>query len=650
LSKILTLDFELRSPLDITRVGAYRYMEDPRTSILCYAANFNGNEGIFFDPDNPPWWLFEALDDRKVLIHAHNATVERLAIQLICSRFHGWPEVASERFRCSAARAARMALPRALDKAGAALGLNIVKDRDGKLVMRRLTRPIKHTPEGFVYDNDPEKMARLGRYCLWDVKAEMALDDRTFPMPESEEKYYQFTERLNDRGVKVDIPLVKRLIWRANECIEELNAKLFVITDGKVTSLTQVAQLKSWLYDETGHVFDSLDKENLGLYLEGFRGQLSERAKRALLIRQEGAKSSISKLLAILDRVSADGRIHGAFVFHGASTGRYTSMGVQLQNLIRETLKDFEKQLHRLEEFTLSEISKSIRPCFIPESGYVYVDADYNAIEARGVAWLAGAKKLLRAFERGDDPYCQMASVIFGFTVTKENAQERFIGKQTVLGCGYGMGPDRFIAHCATSGASAGFPNIVVPYPIAEKAVQTYRSEYKEIKKLWYDMGDAAIAAVKNPGRVYEVAKGKIKFLVKDGYLQMKLPNGRRLFYSRPQVRQVFKFDKYQDELTYMAESTTTHQWVRESTWGGKLTENAVQAFCRDLLFEAMVEIEENEIDIVLSVHDQIVSEVLEEDGPWAMKKVQTIMETVPWWAQGFPIKAEPKIARRFGK
>jgi DNA polymerase len=651
LSDVLTIDFETRSPLDIKKVGIYRYIEDPRTHVLCYAANYRGNEGVYFYPEYLPGWMRDALNDPDVEIHAHNATVERLIIQRICSVEFGWPFPKTNRFRCSAARAARLALPRALDKGGAALGLNIVKDKEGTAVMRRLTKPIKITPEGFVYDNTPAKFERLGHYCLWDVKAEMALDERTFPMPESEERYYQLTERINDRGVRVDVQLVKRLIWRANECIEELNGRLAHITWGRVTALTQVQQLKEWLYDQTGQVFDSLDKENMGLILdEKSRDYIPEYVKDALLIRQEGAKSSVAKLVAILNRVCADGRIHGAFVFNGASTGRYTSMGVQLQNLIRETLKDFEKQLYRLEEFTLSEISKSIRPCFIPSEGHVFVDADYNAVEARGVAWLAGAKKLLRAFKQGADPYCEMASVIFEFQVTKEHAKERFIGKQVVLGCGYGMGADKFIAHCAKSGASAGFPNIVVPFDTALKSVQAYRKEFHEIPKLWYAMGDAAIAAVKNPGQTFEVAKGKIKFLLKDDYLQMKLPNGRRLFYNRPQIRKVFKFEEWRDELTYMAEHPVTHQWVRESTWGGKLTENAVQGFCRDFLFEAMDEIEKEDIAVVLSVHDQIVAEVLEKDGPWATKKVQSIMEAERWWAPGFPIKAEPKLALRFGE
>lgn len=643
--KTLTLDFEFRSPLDLKKVGIYRVMKDPRTEILCVAANFDGHFGVYFDLNNIPDWLFDALADPSVVVHAYNATVERLGIQEICHKRHGWPYVDTKRFRCSAARAARLALPRALDKAGAALGLDVRKDKEGILVMRRLTRPLKYTDKGHIYDNDPEKLERLGLYCGKDVKAEMAVDDATFPMPDSEEHYYQLTERINDRGVKVDIELVKRLIWRASEYTEELNQRLREMTDSRVSGLTDIIGLKRWVKEETGRVLATLRKEDMdGLLQEAEGLGLPDYVKDALRIRQEGAKTSVSKLIAILNRVCDDGRVRGAFVFNGASTGRYTSMGVQLQNLVRAVLKNFDEDIKRLDEFTLEEISRTVRQCFIPEVGHVYVDADYNAIEARGVAWLAGAKKLLKIYQSGGDPYCEMGTAIYGRLITKADEAERFVGKQTILGCGYGMGWMKFLAQCEKFGQP-------VTEDMAQNAVTTYREEFPEIPELWKDIEWAAMRAVKKIGQVFSIPNGKISFLVKDGYLQMKLPNGRRLFYRSPKIIQEFKFDKWRDVLSFMAESQATRQWVRETTWGGKLTENAVQAMCRDLLFGAMDRLEFDwEIPIVLSVHDQIVCEVLEEDSEWAVKRVKKEMETLPPWAKGFPVAAEPKIALRFGK
>lgn len=927
-SEPLIIDFEARSPLDLKKVGIYRWTEHPETKVLCYAAKHGEYEGVFYSPDDAPAWLLDALEDPSVPIHAHNSTVERLIIKRICGARHGWPVPKAKRYRCSAARARRMALPGALDKAGVAVGAAVQKDAEGKRVMLRLTKPLKHDPaDGYVYDENPEKLIRLGQYCLTDILSEEAVERQTYPLPPEELYYYQMTERLNDRGVKVDVALVKRLIWRANECIDELNEKLRRITGGAVEALTNVAQLKQWVYDETGVTLTSLRKEDM----EGLTGKYNfpPHVIRALKIRQEGAKSSVSKLVAILNRVSADGRVHGAFVYHGAGTGRYTSLGVQLQNLVRDTLKDFDNDIKRLDEFSLIEISKSIRGCFIPEKGHVFVDADYNAIEARGVGWLAGAKKLLNIYRRNGDPYCEMASAIYRFTVTKKNEWERFVGKQTILGCfasdtivltsngwkpiitvsdddllwdggqwvshggliyqgvktteaaysvratpdheiltergwqawsavymdplrfqsaramatlpssamndasqpmaaqggtlcaaanagpkpssieiisngaeqpvvqnaveekaskkctgntrrtctttltepdfstgyhrqypgatirsqkpsstmghgefssarnggsieprfsnifkpfkdgmtrllkwtgkkiieatnpatsfsqlasriwatgeasqdckgkttnyepvydimnagpnsrftiltdqgpiivhncGYGMGGQKFEDQCEKFGKP-------VPKGMGKKAVDTYRSEYPEIPELWRDMEWAAIQAVKDPGKVYAIPNGLIKFRYFDGYLRMMLPSGRPLFYKSPKLlKKKTPWGTESDQLSYMAEHPLKKTWYRETTWGGKLVENAVQGLCRDLLFGAMKRLEAWGIDCVLSVHDQLVVEVLAIDAEWAKRMVQKAMELLPEWAKGFPVTAEPKITLRFGK
>lgn len=644
----LIIDFETRSELDLKKVGIWRYVNHPSTRILCFAIKYEGRREIFYDPDILPGWLFQALLDEDVEIHAHNAAVERLIMQIICAKRHGWPWVDTDRFRCSAARVSRMAIPRKLEKAAPALAVPVSKDMEGHRVMLRISKPLNHKKfrgQGFVYDDDPAKLKRVGEYCGVDVDVEGAIIDATFPMPEREEHYYQLTERINDRGVKVDVDLVKRLIWRANECTEDLNTRLQELTRGNVRALTEVAKLKTWVEEETGVVLQTLRKEDMeGLLDEAGTYDFPSHVIEALKIRQEGAKSSVSKLVAILNRVADDGRLRHAFVFNGASTGRYTSMGVQLQNLVRETLKDFENAIKRLDEFTLVEISKCIRACFIPEKGYVYVDADYNAIEARGVGWLAGASRLLGIYERGGDPYCDMGTVIYNREITKADTDERFVGKQTILGCGYGMGDAKFHSQCIKFGKE-------VSHAIAKKAIRAYRDEFSEIPELWYDMEAAAIAAVRKPGRITEIPNGKIQFRFAGGYLQMRLPSGRRLFYKAPRVTKVEGLYGPKWELSYMAEHPITKQWVRETTWGGKLTENAVQALCRDLLFRAMDILEfEYEIPVVLSVHDQIVVEVLEEDGPWAMKIVKKVMESLPDWAAGFPIFAEPKIATRFGK
>lgn len=659
----IILDFETRSPKDLTKCGIWRYVTHPETEVLCYTAKQGDRMVTLFDADadHMPDWLWNAFCDKRVLVHAHNAAVERLIIQKICTVRHGWPHIATERFRCSAARVARMAIPRALDKAAVALGADIQKDAEGKKVMLRMTKPIPlrkgQEREKRVYDNDPVKLARVGEYNKVDVLAEEEIEHRSFPMPDVEERYYQLTERINDRGVAVDHALIRKLIWRANECADELNEKMDDVTDGAVRAVTEIQRLKAWITQETGISLSTMRKEEMETLLgkEGEDGELiapgihdfPKHVRKAIRLRQEGAKSSVSKLLAILQRYCPEtGRVHHAFVFHGASTGRYTSMGVQLQNLVRETHKDFDAAIRNIDGFSLTDISKTIRGCFIPAPRHVYIDADYNAIEARGVGWLAGAKKLVQIYRDDGDPYCEMGGVIYGRVITKADEWERFVGKQTILGCGYGMGWKKFFDQCVKFGKP-------VTEEIAQKAIEAYRTEYPEIPQLWRDIEAAAIAAVRRPGVTTEIPNGKIQFRVSSGFLQMRLPSGKRLFYKSPRVRMVDKWGNGREspELSYMAEHPQTKQWVRETTWGGKLTENAVQAICRELLFEAMYEIEyDKEIPLVLSVHDQIVAEVPEEDGEWAVRQVKRCMEREREWAIGFPVKAEPKITMRFGK
>ena len=647
----LTLDFETRSPVSVKDCGPYRYFEHPETTFLCLAAEFEGQRGIWTDLrwEALPGWFRDALEDEQVLLHAHNAAFERIAIRDKLGPLYGWTVPKGRRWRCSAATARRLAFPGKLDKLGPCLNLpdHLLKDAEGAKVMLRLTKPLPRratSPPGHQWDNDSAKLERVGRYCAHDVTAEMACEVRMLPMTPQDVEEYHFTERLNDRGVKIDVRLIKRLVWRAVEASEEIDRQISEITGGAVQRVTNVAQLKQWVYDETGVVLDTLRKEDMdGLVGEANARGLPKHVVRALKLRQEGGKSSNSKLLKALARVSRDGRLRGEFVYHGASTGRYTSMGVQLQNLIRDCLKDFDGEIKNLDTFTLTQITLAIRGCFVPDTGKVFIDADYNAIEARGVAWLAGCKKLVRIFREDGDPYCEMGTVIYQFPVTKDNEWERFVGKQTILGCGYGMGIDKFMDQCVKFGRP-------VDYETAARAVTAYREEYSEIPQLWRDMETAAVAAVKYPGRTFTIPNGLIAFRVANGYLQMRLPSGRRLFYKDPLVVRRLKFGRERDVLTFMGVHPKTKQWTRETTWGGTLTENAVQALSRDVLFRAMLTLERQSIPIVLSVHDQIVSEVDEIDGEWACRRVKQVMEDVPDWAHGFPIRTTPKVAMRFGK
>lgn len=682
----LTLDFETRSELDLKAVGIYRYTKHKSTRILCCAWRiddggplYDQSTKVFFDMAAIPFELMGALIEEDVDCHAHNAAVERLLIENICGPQFGWPVPKRHRWACSAARVGRLAIPRKLEKAAIALRVPVQKDTEGAKVMKRLCQPLRpRRVKGVVqntgaplYDDDPAKMARLGEYCKTDVDAEHAIEKATFPLTPSERNRYLLIERMNDRGVRIDIPLVKAMLRNAQEDAVELNTEMREITQGAVPSVTNPGALKRWIENETGILLATLRKEDI----ENMDPQQFEdwpHVARAIELRQLGGKSSVSKLRSILDRTCDDGILRGAFVSFATSTGRLTSYGVQLHNLPRECLKDYDarvmqmgRKLPRCEEvisldsykpgkalstvpsgpLSIKEISTAIRGVIIPDHpDDVFVDADFNAIEARGVGWLAAAWKLIDQFAEGGDPYCAIGCVIYGRKITKEDVDERFVGKQTILGCGYGMGPPKFEAQCIKFGKPVG-------QVLSQKAVSSYRSDYPEIPALWKGLEKAAIAAIKRPGSVQGYRD--IEFRVSQGYLKMRLPSGRLLYYADPRLmekRAPWDAKLLLPVVSYMAEHPLKKLWCRETTWGGKLTENAVQALCGDLLWEAKIRLERRGILLRLSVHDQVVVQARRSNADEVLRVVKGEMERGEDWSKGFPIKAEPKIMQRFGK
>ena len=644
----MILDFETRSELDLKKVGIYRYVKHPSTKILCWAYNHGtgGDTQVCFDTSNPPDDFIVALADNKVELHAHNAAVERLIIEHLAGPRHGWPVPRRDRWRCSACRMGKLSVPRKLEKAAIALRVDVQKDMEGNKVMKRLMKPIKTSPEGWVYDDSPEKLKRLGQYCGTDVDTEMAIEAVTFPLTKMEQNRYLLTERMNDRGVRIDVKLVHKLLTQAEDNGGELDDELRDITGGAVRRVSDVGRMKTWIEAETKVKLGTLRKEDMeqmdaNLFMD------HPAVQRALELRSLGGKSSVAKLRTLLARVDSDNYLRGAFVCNATSTGRLASFGVQLHNLPRETLKEYDVRVSQMHErpLTIKEISTAIRGVIVPDPGHVFVDADFNAIEARGVGWLAGCDTLTELFRTGGDPYCHTATDIYGRSITKKDENERWVGKQTVLGCGYGMGATKFEAQCLKLGRP------VLP-SLATKAVKAYREEYSEIPALWRGIEKAAISAVRNPGSTKSF--NGVEFRTGAGYLQMRLPSGRRLYYANPTVvKSPAPWDPQETvpKLSYMAEHPIHKMWCRESTWGGKLVENAVQALCGDLLFEAMIRLERDwGIGIRLSVHDQIVVQARREDAEQVKAIVQYEMERGETWSYGFPIKAEPKITERFGK
>lgn len=664
--KTVFWDIETRSTIDLRAVGVYRYAKHASTEVLLAAWAVDDGPVKWARVDDPAIEeLKQAFAQPDVRIVAHNAGFERLLLKHVLAERHGWSVPGIDQWDCTAARAARQALPRSLDGAANALGLAVTKDREGHALMMRMCKPRparKGEPDNAVlWFDDDERMERLGAYCATDVEVERLLDQVLRPMPDDERRVWQLTELVNDRGVPVDLKFASMAQMFAHDVQAELNHRIRTLTDGLVPAATNLPRLREWLSTKFGvavleHPDDELTKRAIEMLLS--REELPEVAREALQIRLDAGKSSVKKFQAIVERTDDDHRVRGNLVYHGASTGRYAGAGVQLQNLPRKTVKDFDAVADDVRNLSITEfnhkygspldvLSKTLRAtiCTKPELGTTLLWADYAAVEARGVAWLAGADQLVNLFASGGKVYEEMAATIFDCHASqiKDGSVERFIGKTVVLGCGYGMGKDKFRATCELQGQT------ITP-ELAERAVKAYREAHPEIPALWRGVEEAAIAAVQSPGN--STSYNQISFRMDRKWLLMRLPSGRVIYYRNPRVVLVQGMWGERLVLEYDAVNSLTKQWGSEKTWGGKLVENAVQGLCRCMMTAAMLALEEAGYPVVMSVHDEIICEVADEDlmSGKSIEQMVEIMCRVPAWAKDFPLKAEGKQGKRYGK
>ena len=594
-----------------------------------------------------PGPLRKLLQDPDCIVVAHNAGFERTLFNAKLSLKFQVPVIPIERWDCTAARAARMALPRSLDGAAQALGLDVQKDLEGHRLMMRMCRPRSEDADlgTITWWDDAPRMQRLAEYCATDVEVERLLDKQLRHLGEDRPVWIH-TELINDRGVRIHTEFAQRAVLFADMAQTALNAELEKLTDGAVKAATNVGGIKAWLNTQGVDVFEgeseSLNKEAIQHLLN--KDYLPENVKAVLRIRASGGKSSVAKYTAMLERVSPDGRVRGNLMYHGASTGRWSGSGVQLQNLPRATVKDWDAanaSLTPIGPQTTGILSQMVRGTIVAEPGHRLIWADYAAIEARGVAWLAGQDDLVALFASGGKVYEAMAASIYGVDPSEigKDSVERFLGKTVILGCGYSMGAVRFRQACAAMG-------VHISEELAERAVKTYRAMYPQIPLLWRRLDDAAMAAVRRPNN--DTVYGKIKFRCEKDWLLVRLPSGRKLFYREPRiVEQAGPFGS-RPALAYMAVSSFTRKWQQERTFGGKLTENIVQGICRDLIAGAMLALEPRGYPVIASVHDEVICEVPNAWG--TQKEMIEIMCQVPAWAEGFPIAAEAKEGIRYGK
>jgi DNA polymerase bacteriophage-type len=642
MSEFVSVDFETRSTVDLRRSGVYPYAKHKHTDIWVMAYQFPGEE-------SPRVWRPGDVNDDRLIqwisegkpLRAWNANFERVIWNEIMVDRYGWPSTGVEQWFCTAAEARAMALPGSLGDAGSVLGVEQQKDNEGKNLMLRMARPRRvledGTPEWWAV---ADRIRRLTQYCEQDVRTELAIASAIRPLSQDERAVFVLDQKINDRGVRFDRVLADAARDVATQAIARANMRLRSISGGAVHSVSAVGQFVEWLKSK-GVETDSITKQAV----RDLKTQdLPDDVREALQIREEAGKSSVAKIESMFEASCPDDRIRGLLLYHGAGTGRWSGRLVQPQNFPRGNVSDPERfiplVLSRsvdeidLEYPVLDVVSSLLRAMLTAAPGHKLVAADFSAIEARVLAWLADERDLLSTFESGGDVYKVMASKIYRVPVEEVKKDQRQMGKMAILGLGYGMGAKKFVDACKA------MANIEITGEESKQVVDLYRGSNTAIVSLWKDLEGAALRACLEPGTRQLAANGRVRFMRKEGYLWMRLPSGRLLCYSNPTVAdRVTPWGSTAQAVRVWGQNSYTRKWEPYDLYSGLLAENAVQAIARDVLVEAMMRAEENGYPVVLSVHDEIVTEV--EASAGSPKELEDIMSERPAWASDLPLNSE---------
>lgn len=670
------LDFETYSEAPLKKTGVFEYALHPSTDILCAAWKIGTRDELrkasveFWAPGIPGLvdplpgsnvgGLFSALMDKDVILVAHNAMFEQCIVKFVFAEKHFYSKreelnsIPHSRWICTASLARALAIPGSLEGAAKALLTGFEKDMAGNRLMLKWCKPRKPTKNNKnTRHNDLGEYKRIVDYCISDIDVETELFLKAPPLSDSEREIWLLDQKINSRGFYVDRPLIEKVLKFIDIEKERINKETSDLTFGVIESATQRDAVLAWLAAECVYLPD-LQKKTIEDVLSN--GEVKGVSEKILKFRQAISKTSTAKYQAFELRSRHDSRVRDTFIYHAASTGRWSGAGVQPQNLPRpdKSIPDSvlaanfvaSNSLEDIESFLgdpMTVFSSCIRSVIMAPKGKVLDVADYSAIEARGVFWLAGAEYGLKSFREKRPIYEEMAARIFNkkpSEITKDGV-ERFVGKQATLGCGYAMGPTKFMATCESYGQ-------IISEDLAKQAVNTYRETFPEVKRTWSNLNDAAIAAVENPGKIFPT--NRTKWLFSNQFLWCLLPSNRKLAYYRPTIEyELTPWEELKPVLYYYSTNSLTKKFEKQKTHGGILTENVVQGFCRDILAAAKLRIENSgKWEVVLSVHDEIVGE--RKKGVGSNKEFCELMKTLPAWAKGFPIDAEGWECERYSK
>ena len=631
--KTLSIDIETYSEASLSSTGVYRYAADPSFTILLFAYSVDAGPVQIVDlaqGESLPAEVEAALSDPAVEKWAFNAQFER-----VCLSAYLGEKLDPRGWYCSMVWSTYAGIPLNLAGVAQALHLETEKMTEGKDLIRKFSQPCKATKSNGgrtrnLPEHAPEDWETFKAYCIRDVEVERAIASRLspLPMPAFEWENYWRDQRFNDMGVGIDVELASKAVEADLEIKEALYTQMKHWTG--VENPQSVTQLLGWL-QEHGAQLPSLAKADVASALEEADGSVAD----VLAARLEIAKSSVKKYEKMLDCVCPDGRAHGLLQFMGAGrTGRWAGRLVQVQNLPRQTFGDLEEaaalvkagqadMLAPLWGSAPNVLSELIRAAFVAAPGHRFLVADFSAIEARVIAWLAGEQWVLDLFKNGGDIYCETGSRMFGQEV-KKHSPLRQRAKVAVLACGYQGGVG---ALKAMGGEKLGLGEDEMA-----SIVDAWRKANPRIAQMWWDVNRAALEAIKN-GTSQMV--GRIKVYQKLGALVIALPSGRELIYPSPRVGE----NRFGGEsITFMGLGLN-RKWGRIETYGGKLVENIVQATARDVLAHSMATLEAAGYPTVMHVHDEVITEV--PYGRGSVEELCALMSRGPKWSKGLPLAAE---------
>ncbi|WP_026499251.1 DNA polymerase [Butyrivibrio sp. WCD2001] len=639
--KNLEIDIETYSSVSLQKCGVYKYAESPDFEILLLGYSVDGGDVSTIDiasGEEIPKEVLEALTDESVTKWAFNAQFERVCLSRYLS---DKGLLNTERFldpaswKCSMIWSAYMGLPLSLEGVGAVLGLEKQKLSEGKELIRFFSVPCKPTKANGgrirnLPEHAPDKWVRYKAYNIRDVETEMQIQEKLkkFPVPDMIWEEYCIDQEINDRGIRVDLTLADSAMEIDEKTRDKLTKDMKDLTD--LDNPNSVSQIKSWLSDN-GLKVDTLGKKAVANLIDDTEGDISE----VLSLRLQISKSSVKKYQAMENAACSDDRCRGMFQFYGANrTGRFAGRLVQLQNLPQNHMPDLKEARELVREGNVEALellyddipdtlSQLIRTAFIPADGKKFYVADFSAIEARTIAWLAGEEWRMQVFADGGDIYCESASQMFKVPVVKHgiNGHLRQKGKIAELALGYG----------GSVGAlkSMGAIDMGLDENELQPLVDAWRQANPNIVRFWWDIDSAIKKVIRN--REVKIVKG-IKFFYQSGMLFITLPSGRNLCYVKPRIGE----NRFGGESVTYEGVGSTKKWDRIESYGPKFTENIIQGISRDILMYAMKTL--HNFDIVAHVHDELI---IEADPKASIAAICEQMGRVPSWAEGLILRAD---------